>query len=332
MRSRISKAGLILAAAAALGVSVRADVRTEEKTHVTFAGALGRMVNMFGGKAAKEGLVQTVAIKGDRKMTTTDETAQLIDLNEEKVYDIDLKHKTYTVTTFAEMRQKMEEAQAKAKERMDKAQKQQDEHPSQPQKKMTMDVSTKETGQRKTINGFDCHEVVTTVTVHEEGKTIEEAGGMVLTNDAWLTPSMPAMKELAAFNRRYYEKLSGMDAAAMAGQMAAAMAMYPSLKDAMGKINVQGAKSEGTPITTQMTVDAVKTPEQARQETEQDQSSGGGGLGGLLARKMMKKKQANEGADPTRATIMTTTLEVLSVSTDVPADAVAVPADFKEKK
>ena len=119
MRSRIQKAGLILAAAAALGVSVRADVRTEEKTHVTFAGALGRMVNMFGGKAAREGLVQTVAIKGDRKMTRTDETAQLIDLNEEKVYDLDLKHKTYTVTTFAEMRQKMEEAQAKAKERMD---------------------------------------------------------------------------------------------------------------------------------------------------------------------------------------------------------------------
>ena len=51
-------------------------------------------------------VMATVAIKGDRKMTTTDETAQLIDLDEEKVYDIDLKHKTYTVTTFAEMRQK----------------------------------------------------------------------------------------------------------------------------------------------------------------------------------------------------------------------------------
>jgi hypothetical protein len=55
----------------------------------------------------------------------------------------------------------------------------------------------------------------------------------------------------------------------------------------------------------------------------------------MLARKMMKKKQAEGGdaasADKSRATIMTTTIDVLSVATTVGADAVSVPAGFKEK-
>ena len=34
--------------------SLKADVRTDEKTHFEFAGALGHLMNMFGGKAARE--------------------------------------------------------------------------------------------------------------------------------------------------------------------------------------------------------------------------------------------------------------------------------------
>src|SRR5919106_5557289 len=59
-----------------------ADVRTDEKTQVKFEGMLGRMANLFGGRAAKEGLVSTVSVKGDRKATLNGETGQIIDLNE----------------------------------------------------------------------------------------------------------------------------------------------------------------------------------------------------------------------------------------------------------
>ena len=46
----------------------------------------------------------------------TDQTEQIVDLKEEKVYNVDFKDKTYTVTTFAEMRRQMEEARKKAEE------------------------------------------------------------------------------------------------------------------------------------------------------------------------------------------------------------------------
>ena len=48
-------------------VIVHADVKTEEKSLATFGGMLGRMVNLFGGRGAKEGVASTVAVSGDRK-------------------------------------------------------------------------------------------------------------------------------------------------------------------------------------------------------------------------------------------------------------------------
>ena len=336
MRSRIHTLAVLAAVAAASGVSLRADVQTQEKTHVQFAGALGRMVNMFGGKAAKEGLVQTVAVKGDRMMTTHDKTAELIDLAEEKVYNIDLDSKSYKVVTFAEMRQKIQEEQAKAKEQMDAAKEKQEkqEKAGEPQKKMAVDVSTKETGQRKTVNGFDCKEVITTVTMHEDGKTLEQGGGMVMTTDSWMTAPIPAMKEVMAFRKRYFEKLYGMDMQAAAQQMAQAFAMYPQMKDLMSRSRVEGSKVDGTPISTVATVETVQSPEQKQQQAEQQkQQDSGGGISGMLARKMMKKHADDSAAagDSGRSQLLTSTMEVLSVATSVSQDAVSVPAGFKQK-
>jgi hypothetical protein len=321
----------VFALAAVAGGTRTADVRSQEKTRMQFGGALGRMVNMFGGKAAKEGVTSEVAVKGDRKLTRSDQRGQLIDLAEEKVYDIDFADKSYKVATFAEIRKRMEEAQKKAKEQMASAQGKKQE--SEPQKKMAIDVMSKETGEKKAINGFDCRQVITTITMHEDGKTLEQAGGMVLTTDSWLTAPIAAMNDARDFDRRYFEKISGMDAAAAAQQMAAALAMFPGLGDALSRARVEGAKLDGTAIMTTMTVEAVKSPEQMTKESEQQQDSGGGGLGGLLARKMMKKKPAEnaEGAAANRANVMTSTHEVLSIASDVPADAVAIPAGFKDK-
>ncbi len=325
------KAGIgVLAIAMLTGASLTADVRSQEKTRMQLGGALGRMASMFGGKAAKDGITSEVAVKGDRKLTRTDNRGQLIDLAEEKVYDIDFADKSYRVTTFAEIRKKMEEAQQKAKEQMGKAEGQK---PSEPQKKMAIDVVSKETGEKKAVNGFDCRQVITTITLHEEGKPVEASGGMVVTLDSWLAPTIAAMKEAQEFDRRYFEKLSGMDAAAMAQQMAAAMAMFPGLGEAMSRARVEGAKLDGTAIMTTMTFDGVKNPEQMTTESQQQQDSGGGGLGGMLARKMMKKKPAEDqnAGSSNRANIMTSTHEVLSVSSDVPAEALAIPAGFKNK-
>jgi len=57
-----------------------------------------------------------VIVKGDRKATLGEDAGQIVDLADEKVYDLDLKRKTYTVTTFAELRRRFEDQQRKAAE------------------------------------------------------------------------------------------------------------------------------------------------------------------------------------------------------------------------
>jgi hypothetical protein len=326
--------------------ALRADVRSDQKAHVQFAGMLGRMFNLFGGKAAREGTTTSIALKGDRKATTTDTTEQIIDLGEEKIYDIDLKKKSYTVTTFAELRRKMEEARKKAEEdaRKEAGKEKEKEKPraADPDaKQVEIDFDIKNTGARKTINGFDTHQAVMTVTVREKGKTLEQGGGMVLTSDMWLAPKNPAMKEILDFDVRYAKLLYGtMIAGVPAEQAAAAMAMYPMMKPAMGKVSAEGGKLDGSPVLTTTTMDAVKSEaeiaEEAKSSSGDSKSSTpatpGGLLGGFAKKIAAKKMGGGDDANKPRATFMTATTEVLKISTDVSAADVAVPAGFKENK
>jgi hypothetical protein len=321
--------------------SIRADVRADEKSHVEFAGMLGRMFNMFGGKAAREGTASTVAVKGNRKATTNDSTGQIIDLDEEKVYDLDLKKKSYKVITFAEMRRQIEDARKKAEEDARKAQPQEEKakpsDPNQKQVEVEVDFDIKNTGEKKTINGFDTHQAVMTITVREKGKTLEQSGGMVMTSDIWLAPKIAAMQEIAEFDVKYARKLYGpMIAGISASQTAMVAAMYPMMKDAMAKMSAEGAKLDGTAIQTTVTMDAVKSADQLAEESKEDTKPSGGSvggisgrLGGMLAKKIGPKK---EDAGKARSTFMTMNTEVLKVATDVGQADVAVPAGFKESK
>ena len=333
---------IAVALGAALLVSsthtLSADVRADQKTRIEFGGMLGRMVNFFGGKAAKEGVVSTVAVKGDRKATTNEQTGQIVDLAEEKVYDLDLKKKGYKVTTFAELRRRMEEAQKKAEEDARKQEGREAPAPasSPDEKQMEVDVDVKNTGEKKVINGFDTHQVIMTITLREKGKTIEQSGGMVTTTDMWLAPKIAAMQEIADFDVRYAQKLyGGMVAGVSAEQMAAAMAAYPMMKQAMGRMTTEGAKLDGTAIMTTVTMDAVKSDEQVAQQTTTTTTAGkpATGLGGLLGG-LAKKAAAKKGDDESKArtTFMTSTNEVLKIATTVAPADVAVPAGFKENK
>ena len=55
----------------ALTSSLSADVRSDQRVKFQLGGALGKMVNMFGGKGAREGVTTIVAVKGNRKATMT---------------------------------------------------------------------------------------------------------------------------------------------------------------------------------------------------------------------------------------------------------------------
>jgi hypothetical protein len=304
---------------------VLADVKTKDKSQFKLEGMLGRFVGFVGGKAAKEGVVGTSAVKGNRKATLNDMTGQIVDLSEEKVYDLDIKHKTYTVTTFDELRRRMREEEDRAKQEADKDQPG-ERQPEKPAKELEFDYDVKETGQKKQIAGYDTHEAVITVTVREKGKTLEEGGGMVMTTNSWLGPEIPEMKELTDFDIRYAKQLAGPEAVAQMQQLAVALATFPMMKNAITKMQQEGSKLQGSPLETTTVFESVKSKEQMAQ-TQQQQQSAGSGLSGMLARKMMKKEEPKA-----RSTIVTLHNEYLEIAKSVDASDLAVPGDFKEKK
>jgi hypothetical protein len=325
----MKRTGILVLLAAGLAwfpaASLDADVKTQEKGHVKFEGALGRVVNMFGGKAAREGVVTNVAVSGDRKATMHDGGGQIVDLAEEKIYDIDTRRKTYKVTTFEELRQQMREAQARAAKEAREDTDAPDE-PGEPGKEVEIDFDVKETGARKEIAGHSTRQVVVTITAREKGKTLEEGGGLVLTSDTWMAETLPAMKEIQDFDRRYAQKLDLAGAAGTsAQQMATAMAMFPGLQKAMERMQAEGTKLDGTPLESTMLVESVKSPDQMAQAPQEDSS---GGMGGILARKMMRKKQEPQSA---RGTIMTINHQVLSIATSVSPAELEIPAGFKPR-
>jgi len=304
---------------------VLADVKTKDKSQFKLEGMLGRFVGFVGGKAAKEGVVGTSAVKGNRKATLNDMTGQIVDLSEEKVYDLDIKHKTYTVTTFDELRRRMREEEDRAKQEADKDQPG-ERQPEKPAKELEFDYDVKETGQKKQIAGYDTHEAVITVTVREKGKTLEDGGGMVMTTNSWLGPEIPEMKELTDFDIRYAKQLAGPEAVAQMQQLAVALATFPMMKNAITKMQQEGSKLQGSPLETTTVFESVKSKEQMAQ-TQQQQQSAGSGLSGMLARKMMKKEEPKA-----RSTIVTLHNEYLEIAKSVDASDLAVPGDFKEKK
>lgn len=328
---------------------VRADVHADEKARVEFAGALGKVVNLFGGKAAREGVQSTIIVKGDRKATLYEKTAKIIDLSEQKVYDLDLDKKTYKVTTFAQIRQQKEDERRKAEDQASKdeakEQKQQTKAADKGEKpkEIQIDFDVKSTGQHKTLNGFDVKEAIMTITLREKGKTVEQSGGLIVTSDLWLAPKIAQLDEIPKFDQRYAEAIGDpvIDAAS-AQQMAAALAQYPELRPAMAKMRTEGTRMDGTPIQTTTTFDAVKSPEEMEREKQQQQQQQSdesasspneavGKMFGRFARKVAKKKEGDDDQPKQRATFMTLNSEILKVVPSVSAADVAIPAGFKEK-
>lgn len=322
MKRACTAGALAVCVLALTAPAMLAEVKTREKTQVKFEGMLGRMMNMFGGKGARDGVVATTAVKGNRKATFTDTTGRIVDLDEEKIYELDLKKKTYTVTTFEELRQRMREAREKAQKNAEEEKERGgQEQPSG--KDVDVDVDVKETGATKSIAGYDARQVIMTITVREKGRTLEEGGGLVLTTDSWVGPDLPALAEILQFEQRYWKAVAPEAAGVSAEQMAAMMALYPLLQNAMDRMNQEQVNVRGTTLASTMTVEGVKSQAEMEQQRE---GSGGGGLGGMLARRVMKRN------DNPRSTIFTAITETEDIATTVADADVAIPDGFKLKK
>lgn len=324
MRIQAISAVIALTAAAAF-----ADATVEQHTQVHFGGSLGGVINAFGGKAAREGVTNTTVVKGNRKLTRTGDRGDLVDLDAEKVYNLDFASKTYTVTTFDEIRKRFEESQ----ERMEKSASRRSRSEDKKGPEWEVEFKMKSGGKSQTINGWNTHEEIATVIVHEKGKTLEQSGGFILTSDMWMGPNISAMRELADFERRYVQKVYGSAFDAEMVKMAATMATQPAFAKAMKEFGAHRARFEGTAIRTTLTFETVPGPatQQAENNDSAPTSASGAVFGSLMNRMKQRQaeKQAESGGKP--GSMFDSQSELLRATSTASNADVSIPAGFKQK-
>jgi len=201
-------------------------------------------------------------VHGNQKAVVSKDSTEITDLDRETITHVDTVHKTYTVTTFAQMRQaianmpkQMEQAQAQIKE----AQAQQAQQPKT-DLKTSFDVSAKNTGVTKDVNGLTAQEQVVTMQMHitdPNAPPTEAVNSMtyVITTDTWIAPDPPEVKEIQEFDMRMGQKLmAGVDLSAFKSQMSqnAGMAQLfggqPGSAEAMAQMAKELAKLKGTRV------------------------------------------------------------------------------------
>lgn len=310
--------------------ALRADVKIAERTTTKFGGLLGTMSRFTGG-GSDDGVASTIAIKGNRKYSANDRAGEIIDIAEEKVYRLDIGKKEFRVVTFDQIRKEWQDTKAEAEKNAKHMQEAQRDNPDAPQGTLEFSATVKETGQQKSIAGENAREVVVTLTGVHPRKTLEEGGGMVLTNTLWIAPRIAAVDEIRDFDMKYVEAILGKDdAAAVRPHLTMLFAMFGNAKPAMDQMIAESRKLQGTQLASTLVMETVRSAEQVR-AVGTGQQSGGGGIGGMLGRRLAGNRAAAADNSP-RQTTFTSTREILTLAPSASAEDVAVPAGFKEKK
>lgn len=344
---RILVSASVAFATFSVGVA-QADVTLRERMSVEGQGIMA-MANMSG--------TTTTAISGKRGRTDSDmqmesrlarmfargigQTSEIVLLDTDKVYELDVKKRTYKETSLAERRAQLEKAteQARQQQANQPAPTGMDESEcewSEP----TADV--KRTGTKASIAGFDAEQVTVVAKQSCKSKKTGAVCDVALYLDEWVAPGFNAGDEVLKYHTAYAQQMglgtTGRDVTERAE------AMFGRYKAAWSKVVDKMKDVKGYPVKTSFAL-GMGGP-QCQSGTQTSDSGGGaapGGLAGEIAGSIFgrkKKQQQTASAAPASAppaamngmfVPLTISSELLSVSKDsLPADTFEVPAGFKK--
>jgi hypothetical protein len=245
-----------------------ADASYQETSQITGGTMVNSLksVSFLGGKAMKDMFAPTTTttmVHGNQKAVISKDSTEITDLDKETITHIDNVHKTYSVVTFAQMRQAFENMPKQMAQAQQQAKQEQAQQPPPPKTdlKTSFDVTVKNTGVTKVINGLTAQEQVVTMQMHvtdPNAPPTEAVNSMtyVVTTDAWISPDPPEVKELQDFDKRFAQKLmAGVDFSAWKTQMThqnpGMMQMFsskPGSEEAMAQMGKEMAKLQGTRV------------------------------------------------------------------------------------
>ncbi len=307
-----------------------ADFSYEETSTIT-GGAVASLMKVAGvfSKQAREPVHSTIALKGNQMMHRSANNGSIIDLDAQTITSIDFQKKTYSVMTFEEMKQMLEQASEKMKQN-DKAQ-------------MNFKVSADNTGKTQQVSGYNTKELILKMEMEATDQQSGQTGSMVITTDMWIAPEVPGYGEVRAFHRRMAEKIAWTPG----GNMFMAR---PDVGKGMAEVSKEVAKLDGIPVMQCMTMGTAGQPSPAQPcgqtpaggaEPSQSKPKLGGLLGGALGRGIgvsrtkntddQQAGQSGNGGAAGSGSLLEMKTEMAGFSSN-PVDAaqLSVPAGFKK--
>jgi hypothetical protein len=247
-----------------------ADASYQETSQITGGSMMAPLKSIsFLSKSMRDAfapITTTTMIHGNQKAVVGKDSTEIIDLDKETVTRIDNVRKTYTVMTFAQMRQAFEQMPKQMQQAQDQAKQEPQAQQPKSDVKTSFDVSVKNTGVTKQVNGFTAQEQLVTLQMHATDPNAPPTDAVnsvtyVVTTDAWITPDPPEVKEIQDFDKRYAQKLmEGVDLSAFKAQMtqmqnssqnpgmSQMFAGKPGSADAMAEMGKEMAKLQGTRV------------------------------------------------------------------------------------
>jgi len=341
----------------ALTIAAHADVTMQERLTV---GGVISFLNMNG--------TTTTMIAGDRARTDSNlqfesglvrafaggvgQSSEIVRLDQDKIYSLDTKKKTYSELSFADQRARMQMAMQKSQEAQASQQQQASGVDESQCEWSEPKADVKRTGEKATIAGYEAERVSITATQSCKDKKTGQICDFGLLLDEWVAPGFQQSAEALAYHRAYAEKL-GLGTPGSRDFAERAQSMFGRYKGIWTEIAEKMKDVQGYPLKASFGFGVggpqCQKSEQQQSAHSQDQGSSstssspptsiGGALGGALGG-LFKKKSAEPAHAATPPAempgglipLMTIGTELVSVTSGgVNPQMFEVPADFKKK-
>ena len=308
--------------------AVRADFSYQETTQMT-GGALVKVLRLGGPftRKAREPIVSNVFIKGNRMATLGKENSTVIDLDKETITEINISKKNYSVVTFAQMRQAMDDALAKAQAQ----QKKQKTAAPKGNVDAKFKVSAKATGKTKKVQNLSAKEMVVTMDLEGTDKDTGQSGSMTVIDDAWMA-TVPGYDQVKAFHQKMALKL----AREFQPELSRMAMSDPRMMQGMSEAAKEMSKVAGVPVETVMKMGSGITVDTTDSSSDKDKPSVRDAVTSRLPFGRKKKdddpppsqKQDQSSSGPVLLLQMTTDMSDFSTAA-VDASKFDVPSGFK---
>lgn len=315
-------------------------LRYKTKSKMKIEG-LGFLSGLLGGGQEEE-----VSVYGDYKRVDGDDMSTITDVEARRIIYLNHDKDEYSVVTFEEMAEMVDEMTAWGQEKVDEKGAEMEPDEETPEYNAEFDLKVHDTGKTEKIDGYESKQRIMIIETMFEPKDEAAAdslpsGSFYVVTDMWQADDIPEMEVEAEFNRKMGEALGReMMETDMASIMSQLLESDPRVGEAMEKAKEEVGNVEG--MTLQSTMYFVTVPkgmeldwELAIGEKEEEKKSGGG-IGGFLNQAAkaagVDAGDDDEGeAEPKQSTLfsMETTIDDIS-DKERDLDYYQIPDDYDQ--